>query len=88
MEGDMHDNPLENRAPPAEALNLWPLTMANQPTAFQTLVIPQQTNIATIMARAAETSAADKCAEGNDDPMCETSVTSSQMTLPIVLGVA
>ena len=84
----MHDNPLENRAPPAEAQNLWPLTMENQPTAFQTLVIPQQTNIATIMVRAAETSPVEKCLPDDKSPMCETSVSGSSMTLPIVLGVA
>lgn len=87
MEGDMHGFPLENRAPPAEAQNLWPLTMDNQPTAFQTLVVPVQTNIA-IMARAADSSAAEKCSSDDDSPMCETSTTASGMTLPIVLGVA
>ena len=83
----MHDAPLETRAPPQDAQNIWPLTMETQPTAFQTLVIPEQTNIA-IMARAAESTPAAKCEDGSSDPMCQLSSTAGSMTLPIVLGVA
>lgn len=87
QDGDLHGFPLGSRTPVAEAKNLWPLTMDNQPTAFQTLVIPAQTNIATIMARAVQSSEVEKCPEGDDSQLCQKSTTASSMTLPIVLGV-